>query len=125
MKYKAIVKSPKEIIGIDCDAFSINITKDSQEIDFYYTWRMYTRAGEEIILEKLDEKNKYDYISEDDHYWLESWLKDIEPISYRKQFEEDTKLSNQSHIIYDIAYYQNYSSWLEMKLREYENKEVK
>jgi len=75
MKYRAIVKSPMEIIGKDVKEFELEI----KEVRYCYILEMYDMRGKEIIV--TDNGVKYDYYSENQGCgWLKNWLKNIRPI---------------------------------------------
>lgn len=75
--YTAIVKSPLEIIGIDCEYFSINVGHNGRvAVCYSYYEYMKSLAGKKIVVKKSE--GFYDYVSVYDCIqWLEDWLKDI------------------------------------------------
>ena len=72
-KYKAIVKSAKEITGIDCKEFFVMINN----YPYHYVKDMNKLAGQQIIVEKEKDDNIWDYKGKK-YEWLSWWLKDIE-----------------------------------------------
>jgi len=74
MNYKAIVKSPMEIIGMDVKEFMWEV----ETTTYNYTREKYELRGQEIIIN--DGIGKYDYYGVDGRGWLKSWLKDIRPV---------------------------------------------
>ena len=74
MRYRAIVKSAKELTGIDCDALRVNVN----DRNYYYTSRMNSKAGKWKIFESFDVVGTVVYFDGEDEY-LKGWLKDIKP----------------------------------------------
>ena len=110
MKYKAVVKSVKEIIGRDCESFTIHTEDGAEEGYFHYTTAMNNLAGQKIVIEKSDDE-KYDYMSEK-HRWLEGWLEDLKTLTLQDEFEDEMKMCFKTDA---VAYWYEYSKWLERK----------
>lgn len=98
----AVVKSPLEIIGIECDHFSITIKGDISA----YVSSMADIAGLRIALSQG--RDGYDYYSPSNGgLWLRSWLKDFEstktidiariPIDYPVEVSDDNNHWEKRH----------------------------
>ena len=117
MKYKAVGKSAKEIVGRDCKSFTIEIWLDSNRTkQFCYLKGMNKLAGTTVIVET---DTHYDFVGAG-YKWLKEWLKDIKPITLRAEF--DAELSKKGiDIITEQDWWCNYANFLEKKLEKKKN----
>ena len=109
MKYKAVIKSAREITGIECNSFELIVNGWHYE----YTEKMNQYNGERRIFKIINFRDTLVYSYNHNDY-LPDWIEGIEPMSLRDEFKFE--LAEKGLNPTGINWWSEYAEWLEKKL---------